>query len=72
MFAVAVCFSLLTFFKQMRQELLNAYWDVVRDGVSCKEPAERPRVNRGQLWKICNTSVISRPVGRPGAFDELD
>ena len=46
--------------------------DVVRDGVSCKEPAERPRVNRGQLWKICNTSVISRPVGRPGAFDELD
>ena len=44
----------------------------MRDGVSCKDAAERHGVNRGQLWKICKTSVISRPIGRPTAFDEFE
>ena len=43
----------------------------MRDGLSCKLAAERYGVNRGQLWKICSTSVISRPMGRPTAFDEF-
>ena len=51
---------------------MSAYWDVIRDGLSYKEAAERHGVNPGQLWRICKTSVISRPVGRPAAFDEFE
>ena len=56
----------------MRPQLMSAYWDVIRDGLSYKEAAERHGVNPGQLWRICKTSVISRPVGRPAAFDEFE
>ena len=35
----------------MRQSLLDAYWDIVRDGVSCKDATERHGVDRGQLKK---------------------
>ena len=55
----------------MRPERLEVYWDVIRDGMSYKETAERHGVNPGQVWKVCKTSVISRPVGRPAAFDEF-
>ena len=58
----------LTPIKEMRSELLEAYWDVIRDGMSYKEAAERHGVNSGQVWKVCKTSLISRPVGRPAAF----
>ena len=47
----------------MRPELLEAYWDVIRDEMSYKEAAERRYVNSGQVWKICKTSVILRSVG---------
>ena len=56
----------------MRQPLLDAYWDVVHDGLSCKDAAERHGVNRGNLGKICKTSVIPRPIWRPTAFDEFE
>ena len=56
----------------MRKELLDAYWDVQRDGLSCKQAADRRGVNSGQLWKILHSSVISRPLGRPTAFDEFE
>ena len=56
----------------MRQLLLDAYRDVVRDVVYCKEAAERHGVNRGQLWKICKTFVIAKPIWRPTAFDEFE
>ena len=56
----------------MREALLEAYWDVVRDGLGFKEAADRRGVNRGELYRICKTSIIPRPVGRPAAFDEFE
>ena len=56
----------------MRKELLDAYWDVVRDGLPCQQAADNRGVNSGQLWKILHGSVISRPLGRPTAFDEFE
>ena len=56
----------------MRQEMLDAYWDVVREGLSFKEAADRHGVNRGTLHIICKTSIISRPVGKPATFDEFE
>ena len=53
----------------MRQELLDAYWDVVREGLTFKQAADRRGVNRGALYRICKTSIISRHVGRPVSFD---
>ena len=58
---------LLTTIKEMRPELREAYWDVIRDEMSYKEAAERHGVNPGQVWKVCKTSVISS-VGRSAAF----
>ena len=55
----------------MREALLEAYWDVFRDGLGFKEAADRRGVNRGELYRICKTSIIPRPVGRPAAFDEF-
>ena len=52
----------------MRPKLLEAYWNVIRDGMSYKEAAERHGVNPGKVWKVCKTSVISWLVGRPAAF----
>ena len=49
----------------MRQELLDAYWDVVREGLTFKQAAGRRGVNRGTLYRICKTSNISRHVERP-------
>ena len=48
----------------MRQELLDAYWDVVREGLTFKETADRRGVNRGTLYRTYKTSIISRPVGK--------
>ena len=49
----------------MRQSLLDAYWDVVCDGVSCKDATERHGVDRGQLkkarsdrWKMLMLSFL--------------
>ena len=56
----------------MREALLDAYWDVVRDGLGFKEAADRRGVNRGELYRICKTSIIPRPVGMPAAFDEFE
>ena len=36
----------------MRQDLLDAYWDVVRDGLTFKEAADLRGVNRGRPRKI--------------------
>ena len=47
----------------MRQQLLDAYWSVIRDGLFCTQAAERHGVNRGQLWKICKSSVIRDLLG---------
>ena len=42
----------------MLQELLDAYWNV--EGLTFKEAADRRGVNRGPLYRICKTSIISR------------
>ena len=39
----------------MRQELLDAYWDVVREGLTFKEAADRRGANRGTLYMIYKT-----------------
>ena len=36
----------------MRQELLDAYWDVVREGLTFKEAADRRGVNRGTVCAL--------------------
>ena len=49
----------------MRQELLDAYWNVVREGLTFKKAADRRGVNRGTL-KDANVIVpLERPRGRP-------
>ena len=40
----------------MRPELLQAYWDVIRDGMSSKEAAERHGGNPGQTSTILTTT----------------
>ena len=47
----------------MREALLEAYWDVVRDGLGFKEAADRRGVNRGELYRICKTSIIPSSNG---------
>ena len=56
----------------MLQELLDAYWDVVREGLTFKEAANRRGVNRGTLYRIYKPSIISRPVGRPTPVDGFE
>ena len=52
----------------MRPELLEAYWDIIRDGIFYKKAADRHGVSPGQVWKVRKTSVISKAAGRPVAF----
>ena len=42
----------------MRQELLDAYWDVVREGLTFKQAADRRGVNRGTLYRISPQSTL--------------
>ena len=49
----------------MRQELLDAHWDVVREGLTFKEAADRRGVNRGTLEDANGIVPLKRPRGRP-------
>ena len=63
--ALLLTLFIANFHNNMRQGLLDAYWDVVREGLTFKEATDRRGVNRGTL-KDANVIVpLKRPRGRP-------
>ena len=49
----------------MRQELLDAYWDVVREGLTFKEAADRRGVN-------CSSKASWRETTKGGSLIDFD
>ena len=75
--ALLLTLFIANFHNNMRQELLDAYWDVVREGLTFKEAADGRGVNRGTLCRIflqrhCSSEESSIDTTKGGSLIDFD
>ena len=64
--ALLLTLFIANFHNSMRQELLDAYWDVVREGLTFKE------ASTGGRQRHCSSKASSRETTKGGSLIDFD